>query len=201
MTPKGATAPCPPLAAHLACARPSAATVVPGGRRRDQERPAGGCETIPALGPHPAPKHFHVGAGRVSGGSKRGCRLDSLTRSLDDLPTRPGTGRRLMLTGAREADEGLVNRQIRRLVLKVRQWFRVLLAQLRSVVGSSQLSSLPSRTGWWTATGTAIQSATAPSARSADQPPAEVAGWNHPIRVTTVPPAGSRVTTTVTPRR
>jgi hypothetical protein len=43
------------------------------------------------------------------------------------------------------------------------------------------------------------QGATPPSARSADQPPAEVAGWNHPIRVTTVHPAGSRVSTTVTP--
>jgi hypothetical protein len=37
---------------------------------------------------------------------------------------------------------------------------------------------------------------TASSARPADQLPAEVAGWNHPIRVTTVHPAGSRVSTT-----
>jgi hypothetical protein len=71
--------------------------------------------------------------------------------------------------------------------------------QLRAVLGSSQLPSLPSRTGWWPATRDAIQGATAPSARSADQQPTEAAVWNHPIRVTTVQPAGSRVSTTVTP--
>jgi hypothetical protein len=35
--------------------------------------------------------------------------------------------------------------------------------------------------------------------RSAEQPPAEVAVWNHPIRVTTVHLAGSSVSTAVTP--
>lgn len=39
---------------------------------------------------------------------------------------------------------------------------------------------------WWTDT----QGATAPSARSADQPQAEVVGWTHPIRVTTLHPVG-----------
>lgn len=41
-----------------------------GSRRKDQGRPAGRFETIPALGPRPAPKGFHVGAGCDSYGIK-----------------------------------------------------------------------------------------------------------------------------------
>jgi hypothetical protein len=76
------------------------------GRRRDQERPAGGFETIPALEPRPAPKRFHVGAGRDFDGSKRGV---GSTRSPDPTTIshpRPGTGRRLLPTGTREVRRG-----------------------------------------------------------------------------------------------
>jgi hypothetical protein len=134
--PEGATSPLP----TLSCAPQRAHDHRPqrwyGGRRRDQERPAGGCETHTGVGAAPAPKRCHVGAGRDSGGSKRGV---GSTRSPDPTTIshpRPRTGRRLMPTGTREVRRGAHHRQIRRLMLNVR---RVVPSAVGAAQGSARI--------------------------------------------------------------